>query len=198
MPSGYTADIYAGKDVTLRDYLMQIGRGMGFAVMQRDSPPDEPIKRVEPSDYHDKRVAEASDRLKWLRGLTPAAAEQAAADDFKEKYDSWRESIAKAEGVRARYEAMLSEVRAWSPPEELAGAKEMAIQQLEQSIDFDCSMTYITEPLALSGPSWLTSELTRASRDLERAAVSRVEEIKRTAERNRYIDLFYAALPDEG
>lgn len=197
MPSGYTADIYEGKDVTLRDYLMGIGRGMGFAIMQRDSPPG-PVEKVEPqTSYYDESQEKAEKRIAWLNKLTPEAVAVAAREDFEEKHAAWSARIAKTKDLRARYEALLAEALDWEPPADLAGAKEMAVSQLRQSIDYDCSTSFDNEPKKREAAIWLAEELTSAAQDVEYAVKHRAEELERTAERNRYIDLFYDSLPAE-
>src|SRR4051794_27715841 len=94
MPSGITAEIYEGKDVSLRDYLMRVGRQMGFAVMQRDSDLDEPVKATEPSSYYERRVPELDARVQELQAMTEAEADVAAHCDFEERHTAWQETKA--------------------------------------------------------------------------------------------------------
>lgn len=75
MPSGMTADIYEGKDVSLRDYLMTVGRGMGFAILQRDDDSSEPVKVTEAeadTRYHDGCLRDAKAQ-QFLNAVLAAA-----------------------------------------------------------------------------------------------------------------------------
>ena len=202
MPNGFTAPIYEGReDFTLRDYLMGVGRGMGFAIMQRDAATDEPIKRVEPStDYDEEQIRKAQAVLDDLDGMTVAeaserlAAERAATDERR------RESVQRTLAMRARYERMIREVEAWDPLPLMDSTKEQALRYLRESMEFDCGKPgeearFLGGPTAFDGAEWLTQERQRAQEQILRSRDRIAAEVKRTAERNRYIDAFYESLP---
>ena len=56
MPSGYTSDIYNGKEVTFKDFALGCARAFGACVMQRDDPADEKPKIMPEESYHARRV----------------------------------------------------------------------------------------------------------------------------------------------
>lgn len=201
MPSGITSDIYEDKDVTLRDYLMRVGRGMAFAIMQRDSDQDEPVKRCEPNTkYYDEKEQSAQARIAELTAMTSEEVAQAAREDFERERAAWEQRKAENAALRARYEAMLAEVEAWEPDPLIAGTKEYALRMLRESIDFDCGRPdeedrYYPEPTEQEPNEWLRYQLGRAHEDVGYAQKHRADELARAEERNRYIDAFYASLP---
>lgn len=201
MPNGYTAAIYEGKPVTLRDYLMGIGRGMGFAILQRDADRDDPVKLTEPSTGHAERsLADARTRRRVLEQMTPEDAQAAAYADFKDATARWEADLEKSLAMRARYEDMIAQVEAWRPDPLVEGAKEMALRYLRESADFDCGkpgeeMRYRPKPELLGGRAWLEREIAEAQRSIAHYEKSIAEELERTAERNRYIEAFLSSLP---
>ena len=52
MPTGYTTDIYNGKDVSFRDFALTCARQFGACIMQRDDPADEKPKIMPEESYH--------------------------------------------------------------------------------------------------------------------------------------------------
>lgn len=198
MPTGLTADIYDGSDTSMRAYLMHIGRHMGFAVMQRDDPRDTPIKRVEPhTSYYDESLATNIERRAWLDSLNAKEIAGAAQRAYEDDHGAWFKRRAEKAELQKRYEQMIRQVEAWEPGELLQGVKDLALEQLRQSIDFDCGGTYDTAPEQPDPYVWLSREIAACDKAVQRAHEGIAEEIARTAERNRYIDAFYAALPDE-
>lgn len=68
--------------------------------------------------------------------------------------------------------------------------KELEIEQsaqLRESIDFDCSTRYETEPVLKSGKEWLESRRQIVARDIACNTKQHEEEVHRTNERNRWI-----------
>jgi len=62
--------------------------------------------------------------------------------------------------MRERYEAMLAQVKAWTPPtSEHQGLKDFMVEQLEESIDFDCGTDYLTVPERLTGAAHKEQQL---------------------------------------
>lgn len=198
MPSGITADIYEGKDVSLRDYLMVVGRQMGFAIMQRDDSRDTPIERVEPrTDYHDRALEAAEDTLTRVKAMSDDEVATAAKDAFDKAWRAWAQRRNDEDQLRARYEAMLEQVEAWKPESLMETTKQQAIKYLRESIDFDCpkERKWDTEPELLDGQAWREQQIEKANRDIQYHTAERIKEIARADERNRYIDAFYASLP---
>lgn len=199
MPNGYTAGIYDGEQ-SLRDFLMGVGRGMGFAVMQRDDPMDEPVKRQPESTYYTRSLVTAREDLARLEALTPETARPLAEAAYSEAMDRYRETKRDKLALRARYDDMERQVLAWDPPAEIQVVKDAALKYLRQSADFDCGergeeMRFYSEPRWLSPEDWLREEVAAARERVARYEREAAAERKRTDERNRYIDLFLSSLP---
>lgn len=200
MPSGITAAIYKGKEVSRDEFLMRVARSYSLAIMQREDDPDAPVRRCEPNTkYREDAIEAAEETLRDLSALTVEQASERAKAEHEKEAKEWREAKAKALNLRARYEAMAREVEAWEPEPLVAGIKDVALKYLRESIDFDCGepgqeMRYRPYPQLLSGAEWINSKREKAQRDIDYHRDLIAAEIKHADERNEYIDAFYRSL----
>lgn len=201
MPNGYTAAIYEGKDVTLRDYLMGVARGYTLAIMQRDEDLRKPVRRVEPQTrYHDEGIDAAEKRLREVAATSVEEANRKAAEEYKAACADWEIEKDRRLAMRARYEAMVQQVEAWEPDPLVAYLKEGALKHLVDSMKFDCGepgeeMRYRPYPKLLAGAEWIDEQVRKARKDIDYHREERAKELKRTAERNAHIDAFLRSLP---
>lgn len=187
MPTGYTSAVADG--ISFEQFVWRCARAMGALVMMRDHPTDAPIpERFEPSDYNAKRLAEA--KVEWSRviGMSIADANACATVANAEATGSHAKRLQDRNDLRAKYQAMLDKVMAWTPPSaEHVGFKVFMADQLKQSIDFDCSNRYDEPPAALSGVEWRAAAVAKAARDIEYHTQANAEEIDRTEQRNEWL-----------
>jgi len=117
MPTGYTLDLYDGKDITFEEFVLKCARAFGALIDMRDEPMDAPIpERFEPSDYHLKELEIAKKRLKEIKKWNEERAEQEAERAYQEALKRREEFIKKNKLIRKRYEDMLSKVQKWKLP----------------------------------------------------------------------------------
>lgn len=134
MPTGYTSDLYDGKDVSFEDFALHCARAFGAWIHQRDESMDAKPRPREVSSYVVNALASAKKNLRdWLKTTSD------------ERYDMWRdyadetearnrEYIAETTARNARFEAMLAKVDAWDAPEGLENMKEFMREQLSYDI----------------------------------------------------------------
>jgi hypothetical protein len=92
MPTGYTSDLYGGKEQDFRSFALSCARAFGALITMRDDPVDTPIpERFEPSTYSDRELSRAQDRLIELSDLTEAEADREAATAFHDVLAAWEE-----------------------------------------------------------------------------------------------------------
>lgn len=188
MPTGYTSDLYEGKDQSFSEFVWNCSRAFGVHVTLRDSPDAELPESYEPDTHHQKRLMQAeAERGRWqLMSDDEVAAdlrrEQAEAETYK------RQIIDVAEERESRYNAMLFEVEAWDPPtEEHQGLKDFMIQQLTESIRFDCSTTYIPNTPPDDVDAWRQNRIDYAQRQIDYHTEQWDKECERTKTRNAWI-----------
>lgn len=158
MPTGYTAPIYEGKEITFEQFMLRCARNFGALINMREESLDTPIPdEFQPSDYYKKRIEELQNKLTSFVRPTREDLEskyQSAYDKAKAEYDE-REVRRKA--MRNRYADILEKVKNWQPPtDEHKNLKEFAISQLEGSMDYDCHYHEFT---FTDKESWIEREM---------------------------------------
>jgi len=187
MPTGYTLDLYDGKDITFEEFVLKCARAFGVLIDMRDEPIDAPIpERFEPSDYHLKELEKAKKRLKEIKKWDEEKAEQEAERAYRDALKKREEFIKKNKLIRKRYEDMLSKVQKWKPPTiEHESLKQFMIQQLVESIEYDC---FIPEmPQHLSGEEYKEQQIKKALSDIDYHEREYAEEVNRVYERNKWL-----------
>lgn len=199
MPTGYTAGVQSGTITTFPEFAMQCARAFGALVTMRDDPLDAEIpESFEPrTRFYDERIAQARADLKRLKAMDARERAQAAAAAWNEHVLSVEEWNARCQQTRARYESMLAQARAWQPPtSNHSELKEFMIQQLEQSIDFDCNERHVGE--CPRPAMWWLDQVTKAKRDIAYYTEEREKEIQRARERTAWVRHLRASLEQTG
>lgn len=189
MPTGYTAAIADGID--FNTFVWRCARGMGALIMMRDEPADAPIpERFEPSDYHTKKIEEASATLARLEAMTQEEAAACAKAAFDGEVRRKQDGIAKAISLRPKYEAMLAQVRKWTPPtRDHEEFKRFMAEQIQQSLDFDCDTVFYERmaPRLMDPMEWLAKEQIQAMKDIGYHAEEHEKEVQGANERSAWV-----------
>lgn len=197
MPNAYTAPIHEGEDITFRDFILRCSRGFGFAIMQRDDAADVPLRtHYEPeTKYHDDALAAAWKTLEAVDALTEEELAVQAQQEYDAQLQAHEEAAERNDAEEARYDAMIAKTEAWVVPEELAEMRATVLRWLEESKGWDTGRAYPEAPIGVRTPAELREERReRALRDIAYHSKNRDDEIQRTAERNRYIELLLSSL----
>jgi hypothetical protein len=188
MPTGYTAKVQSGEITEFKDFALTCARAFGALIHLRDEPlsphiPDD----IKGSDYHKERAADAEAQLAALDRLHDDEIRALATADNEKKQASHAAYVAERTVEKARYEAMLAKAREWTPPTpEHAGLKDFMIKQLEESIRFDCSVTF-SAPEPLDATSWLNGRRKELQSNLAYHRKNIAADDERNAERIAWI-----------
>ncbi len=194
MPTGYTASVADGTVKDFPTFALQCARAFGATIMQRDDPMSEPPKLQEPSQYHAKALAEAEAMQVELREMTEAEAWRRAEDEHTQKVAEYERIVANKRETKRRYETMLAEVRAWTPPTPAhSELREFMEKQLVESLDFDCCFEP-KRPVARTGSQWLAEKRQAVAHDIGYHRQHHAEEVERTNGRNAWIQALYDSL----
>ena len=146
MPTGYTSVLYEGeREQTFEDFALRCARGFGSFIYQRDESLDEPprLPSLDEESYYPRALASAEDELRYWKNLDGAELERVVEETYKSNLLQWEKSVIERAKRKSRYESMLNKVRDWEPPtSDHAEFKKFMIDQLEQSLDFDCGSEY--------------------------------------------------------
>lgn len=188
MPTGYTAGVADGEITELRDYALLCARAFGPTIRMRDEPLDAPIREFKPSPYHAEKLEESRRKLAQVEMLTDEEAQQMAEKQYAEQVSYRQECLEDLRETRRRYEAMLEKVRQYTAPSyDHVNFRLFMERQLEESIKFDCSEEYYTEPVKVDGPTWKMEEMQRLREDIDYHLKNQQEEEERVESANRWI-----------
>lgn len=158
MPTSYTAKVQNGEITEFKDFAFICARAFGALMHLRDEPlsphiPDE----IESSCYHKDKAEDMETQLSALDKLSDDEIRELAAADNEKRQATHAAYVAEKAAEKARYEAMLAKAKEWTPPSpDHAGLKDFMIKQLEESIRFDCSVTFAAPP-AMDATTWLNA-----------------------------------------
>lgn len=143
MPTGYTAPVQDGEMTDLAEFAWNCAR----AFFYDDSMPASLVK--EPDKYAANRYEEALDKLARAEAMTLGEAMALAVADYEHEKKALEESLERSRVYRERYEAMLAKVQTWElPTDEHRALKAFMVQQLEDSIRWDCNIEHTEGALA--------------------------------------------------
>lgn len=143
MPTGYTADVADGKITDFNQYALQCARAFGARVTLRDEPLSAEIPEFKVSDYHLKSLKKKKQRLAEFMAMNQEQRQKLYEQQCEESKKLAEERIKEKNQTRERYEAMLAKAKAFkSPSPEYDNFAKFMIEQLENSIQWDCNLDY--------------------------------------------------------
>jgi len=195
MPTGYTADI--AKGITFEQYIWSCARAFGALVMMREERSDAPIpQRFEPSDYNANKLAALRAERERIVSMTNVQADEEATRLYADAKRVHEERVQAKRDLRAAYLTMRARASAWEPPsEDHRGLKDFMVEQIDLSIDGDCSEKYMTVPSLLTGSEWRHERLTQIDHDIQYHHDENAKEVARTETRNVWLLALRASVP---
>lgn len=203
MPTGYTAGILDGKITTFAQFAKQCMRAFGATIHMRDDDMDTEIIPRTPSEYYSTAIQEAKQVLKDVEDLS----DEVIIENYKKKLEEIKEyhlkAIAKAKVGEKNMNNILKDVIKWQPPtSEHTGIKDFMIEQITQTIDFDCKTKYHDKELANIELELLTlnaSEIRKgmianAKKDLEYYTKNYNEDVEKCNKSNQWVADFIESL----
>lgn len=188
MPTGYTAGVQDGKVTSFAEFAMNCARAFGALVELRDAPSAPIPQKFKPSSYHEKALADAQATLKDLHGMSDTAADVAASKEYRDAISGWDQTERENTQSRNRYNAMLAQVITWNPPSpDHVELKKFMVQQLTESLKFDCGDRNDWKPKRLNGSAWLEKKIASTERGVEYHTKGLADDIKRAEERTQWV-----------
>ena len=188
MPTGYTADLNNGKQVTFQEFTLKCARAFGALIEMRDDSLDAPIPdEFRPSNYHLEAIETTKKRLVEVKKWDDVRAETEAKKAFDKEIRSSKKSGEKNYEVGRSYVEMLKKVGNWVPPtKDHEGLKRFMVEQLADSIRADC-LHAPTMPKRLSGKQYRAQLIKEARRDIAYHTKEHEAEVQRIGERSEWV-----------
>ena len=200
MPTGYTNIVAENDDCTFAQFTMRCAREFGALMSMRDKPLDAPIpESFEPDDFYRNQYEMA--KAEYEAFIANPPTEEELSKEYDEYVASEREqyakTIAEKREKRGRYNRMLTKVLKWQPPTpDHEGLRRFMIQQLQESIEFDCTEYDLALPEREQYVSYgMDPEVYRGRRDRNHAKWKC--EIERVAKRNQWLKDLRDSLEDK-
>jgi hypothetical protein len=193
MPSGYTSDIYDGKDVSFRDFVTSCAREMGAFYHMRDEPSGVPLTRMVSNEHYEQRmIFEIQQEYHDFTALDEYSQRELWKVYVDEQIESDKVSEEKRKTLRKRYADMLAQVLSWDAPESLKTLRDFMEKQLRDSIDFDTRPYDFTAPLEFE--EWRDKKISRMDSNLDYYDSCIEKQRKRIKEQHLYYDDLMNAL----
>jgi hypothetical protein len=188
MPTGYTEKLYEG-DQEFEPFVLRCARAFGALVEMRDTGLDAAIPdEIVPTPYHQIELDEAILRLRNVRALDADTCQQEASAAHRTWQEQEAKTRAETEARRSRYTAMRELVLAWHPPtDDHTPLRDFMVEQLDESIRFDCGPYYASPEPPLDGATWRAEAIAKAERDIAYHERERAADRVRSAERTAWI-----------
>lgn len=195
MPSGITADIYEGKDITVHQYMERVARSMTDFIHQRDY--NGPLTRRNLAGIYKEKADQAEKALKNFNSLGKEELSALHAKERQEYIESRKKRIEDNSKLFERYLNMVDQVKALDVPEELEYARGHALKYLEDSIDHDIDDYEDDSIERMIGyhvdedyVKWVKNKRKILTKNLSRSLSDYAENLERDAEFNQKIDLW--------
>lgn len=180
IPTGYTADVGDGKVTELKDFAADCARGFMPFIHMRDDDPDAPLRfPSHPGEgYEFSSLQDARKEVAEWRSATEEDKYAQWSKYVNDKTLSQNQALRGKAETEANYRAMLDKVLAIDAPSNVQSFKDFLISQLEESIKFDCSTTYLDKkPLSYS--EWCDFRTREVQRSVEYFEKRYVEALER-------------------
>jgi len=194
MPTGYTADIEKG--ISFKEFTLRCARSFGACIMQREDGMRDLPKLQEPSDYHLNSYTKDEVELEKIEEMDENQCSFMANKEYTEAKDSNQRYVKKKRSLKLKYLEMLTKVNEWNvPTDDYIGLRTFMQEQIQKSIEWDCSAGYTpSAPVLLSGKEWKSENIKFLRDSISRQKKSHKKKVERTNERNKWITGLYCSL----
>jgi hypothetical protein len=198
MPTGYTSEIGTKDNLTFKEFTLKCARAFGACIHQRDDASDILPQKQKVDNYHISQLNAAIKKLKTFKKTSKKVLRQKMERDFLKRNKELLISIEKTHALQNKYKLMLKKVNNWIPPStEHDGLKKFMIEQIAESIKWDCSTSYQEEGLSREKESFeehYVAELKSLEDDIKYHEKKYNEDVERTNKANRWIEELYNSL----
>lgn len=203
MPTGYTAGIEDGRITTGKDFLKLCTRAFGIAIELKDEPLSVPTPtKFEPDTYYKKRLEDEIANYEKFKAMSFEDTKAEMLRAYDDRINMYKIMLENSLKRNKQYAKVRAEVEAWNPPtEEHRELKKFALKQIDMCVDtqeqIDKYREYANEQLDDSDNAvteYLCEQMEFHGKSLKRAKESWEAEIKRTEDKNKWMEQFLNSL----
>lgn len=154
MPTAFTAMI-GEENATFNEFVWACARGFGALLCMRDDRGDSPIPlKLESNGYYESALQNAKTELEELQAKPDSYFESLSVKEAVDSPLELQHRELKRQELLKKYESALKDVVEWQvPSQEHVKLKEFMLNQLKESITYDCVLQRVKskdEPVTLS------------------------------------------------
>lgn len=139
MASSFTCDIQKGQ--SFEDFVLKCAHH--FDVSMREKSLDEPFEEIKPDNYYLNKKKTLLIKLKNLDFVLEKDVRIEQENYYNERIRKAKLSLNESKKLKKCYEKMLKDINQWIPPSENHTAlKKFMIEQILESIEYDCETKY--------------------------------------------------------
>lgn len=202
MPTGYTAYIENGDITTGKDFLKLCTRNFGIAIDMRDESLSVPTQtHFEPNSYYKKEYDKAVEVCNKYRHMTFDEVKQEMIKSYNDRIASAKKCLEDYKSEDEKYKKIRDEIVKWNPPtDEHDGLKKFALEQIDISMNtsyYKYLEDDLNKELDISDKAVYTymNDINESyEKDVEMVYRRWQEELKRTAEKNLWMQQFIDSL----
>lgn len=200
MPTGLTAKIYEGEELTLREFALRCATQFSPAHSYGgDLPLDKAPVLENSSDYYERELKKARKELEEANRLKehPEEVERIIEQEAKDiEEGNERRKIRYAE-MRKRYDAMIAKVERFRVPEEYKYLRDFMLEHLKKTKEFDCPEDcYQREVNHISPEVWIAQQLKHAHENIGYYEEELAKEKEWYANANKHLQGLYKAIDE--
>lgn len=185
MPNKYTENIVAGQ--TFEDFAL--GCAGRFLPEVEEVDAITPVVDVVPADVTAEQadLATAQAAFNAHNTMTVGAATATVDAEYQTRLQARDNAVGVNDAKRAKYQAMLDQVNAWSAPDDTSIAlKELMIALLEEALSLDCGRDPRL-PVRDNPAAWLATKIAVTATQVERCHRIIAEKEAEAATRNAFV-----------
>jgi len=186
MPTGYTADI---RDYSFKEFVLNCSRAFGALVDIKEEPNTKiPVAFKPKTSFYKDHLLEAKTESDNLLSLTNREIDELYKEEYSKECFKYNKAKKDRKELNLSYEIMLNKVKCWTEPtKDHKELKAFMENQLEISIDSDCSTEYLAKPVKISSKEWLRDKIKTLNEDIHYYNKSIKKEIEITDKRNLWL-----------
>jgi len=185
MPTGYTAYIENGEITNGKDFLLKCARGFGACIDYESLDVENKIK------HHKEQLEKAYQDLERYKNMTTEEAQKIVDEEYTKRMTDTEKAIGEYYEKKERYDQVKTDIENWNPPtKDHIKLKEFALDQIRISTEYNSIKYYnkeLTRPKK-SAEEYISDRIISATESIQYHLKNWVEEVKRTNERNKWIN----------
>jgi hypothetical protein len=196
MPTGYTAGILDGEINTFEEFAKTCMRAFGATIHMRDEPLSKTYEPEKTSDYHKRAISKKKKELDDFLKLSDEELIEQDKISINTSIDYCVKEILKRKLNLIKLNNIIIQVKEWEPPtSEHQEFKNFMINQLDQTIRYDCDCNYYKKELKrlkkkltnLKAEDIRKERIKEINEDFQYHTKSFKEEKERVNERNKWV-----------